>query len=85
MNEIIIHEDGTRTICDEDGHALAFSPHWAQIENMIEPDRFYVLEAPIQKGDIWILKAVQSTVRGAYSYMSPFRVLVYRHESKEGI
>lgn len=72
MNEIIIQPDGSRTICGEEAHKMANSPEWANIAAQIEHERFFVFEGQI-------LKAVQSTIRGAHSYLNPDRVLVYYH------
>ena len=70
MNEIVIYEDGTRTITGELAHELAFSPDWENVLSQVSKDRFCIFEGTI-------LKASQSTVRNAYSYYSPDRVLVY--------
>ena len=74
MNEIIIQTNGSRTICGEEAHKMAFSPAWGQIAKQVERGRFFVFE-----GDV--LRAAQSTVWGAYSYLAPDRVLVYHHDS----
>ncbi|MBK8772391.1 MAG: hypothetical protein IPM06_18490 [Rhizobiales bacterium] len=72
MNEIIILPDGSRTICGEEAHKMANSQEWANIEAQIEHGRFCVFEGQI-------LKAAQSSIRGAHSYLNPDRVLVYYH------
>ena len=51
---------------------MANSQEWANIEAQIEHGRFCVFEGQI-------LKAAQSSIRGAHSYLNPDRVLVYYH------
>lgn len=79
MNEIIILPDGSRTISGEVAHILASHSSWKAIEEQTEAGRFFVYEQPQETGGEWVLRAAQSTVRLAASYMSPDRVLVYRH------
>lgn len=76
MNEIIIYADGTRTITGALAHELAFSLYWDQVAQQLIKGRFSVFEGPI-------LKASQSTIKGAYSYMNPDRVLVYYNSPPE--
>lgn len=78
-NEIILYKDGSRTIIGSEAHKLAFSdvcPTWDGI-NADKDDslygKYYVYEGQI-------CRAAQSSLRGAVSYMTPDRVLVYNHE-----
>ena len=72
MNEIVILPDGSRTITGELAHFLAFGPSWPLVLPQVRRDRFCVFEGAI-------LKASQSTVRLAWSYLTDERVLVYFH------
>ena len=72
MNEIVIYPNETRQITGVLAHELAERPNWQAIQEQVAKDRFCVFEGHV-------LKASQSTVRQAYSYMNPDRVLVYWH------
>lgn len=78
MNEIVIYPDGSRQIVGEGAHNLAFSADWRATiaTHAMQDNRFYVFEQK-SGGGAAIMRAAQSTIRGAHSYMNEDRVLVY--------
>jgi len=82
MNEIIIHQGGTRTVIGELAHKIAYDTEmWESIKSHCLPTFFAVIE--IDEGDEyhdqpkWALRANQSTIAGAHKYMACDRVLVH--------
>lgn len=78
-NEIVIHQDGTRTIIGKLAHKIAFDHElWNQIKSHCLPTFFAVIEIDEHHNQTkWELRANQSTISGALKYMACDRVLVY--------
>ena len=74
IQEIVIFETGARQIVGDTAHRLAARPDWDSIAAQVSPGRFCIFD------DKGILRASQSTVRGAWSYMADEdRVLIYHN------
>lgn len=81
MNEIVIYPNGARQITGDLAHKFAFSENWREFyRDILGSNQFFVVE-PHAEG--YALKAGQSTVRGAHSYLNPDRVLIYFHNPKD--
>lgn len=85
-NVIVIMPDGSRQITGKLAHDLAFSDAWPSVlatvtgKPVLTGDCFFVYEPyPVGKA---VLRAAQSTMLLAYSYMSDERVLVYLNGEK---
>lgn len=86
MNEIVIFPNGTRQITGDLAHKFAFGKDadWQLFLKEIKsaPQFFFVIEPEEEGFGFWI-RAAQSSIKGAYSYLNPDRILVYFHNSKD--
>jgi hypothetical protein len=79
-NEIIIMPDGARQITGELANRFAYSRSWDTAIKHVQRDRFCVIEPLFDPIKGFTIRASQSTMRGAHSFMSDERVLVYYHD-----
>ena len=75
-NEISIDQQGSRTICGDVAHRLAFDAPDQLPSYKCSANNFYVVEQPIEGSHNWEIRAGQTTREGAMQYMQSGRVLV---------